>query len=193
MPKTQPHSKQSEMSTETEPLITTPLIDADGNTVNEDGKGYQLCEFCEGYGEPHKNPSDICNCQGFQRSVASLDSVPERSDLLLRIAESAVLNKWSGKWKTPIDVGYSTTKITASHIEGGINDWRIIRIEFDGFLAEKLTEEYITPFGKAQIYGFSGDGTIRVKTKLSEQIQQKINEGCADSIDFTPPATPLKE
>lgn len=127
--------------------------------------GYQLCEFCESSGEPHSVTDSLCGCVAIERSVASRPIYPH-TELAMRIAESAVLNLWSRQ----ISTGSYDVTISATHIGGGISDDKIVRLSFDGTLVWDLTETYMTEYGTAEIYSFSGDGHLRVRVSLDDEL-----------------------
>lgn len=128
---------------------------------DEYGTGYQLCEFCVSRGKPRNNPPSVCDCTSISRGVSGPNTVDDRFDTVIRIAETAVVDHWAAFWNDSVT-------IQKSIVPGQCNDEYSVEIHFDGTLSSNISESYENEDGVARIKSFHGEGKVSIGVRLTE-------------------------
>jgi len=145
---------------------TTPSVEQTRESTDNPGGsstvGYSLCEFCEPSGTANHNPDSVCGCSPIDRKVAGNYRVTEQFDLIMRIAETAVIRHWNPHYLQRDSV------IASSIVSGRCNDEYRVIIELEESIWENLQDSFKCEFGTARITRFRPDGCIGVGVTLTD-------------------------
>lgn len=148
----------------------TPIPDssqADNCDLDTQTVGYQLCEFCESRGVANDNPDSVCECSEIKRASTARPTDPVL-DLVMRVAEHAVLNEWSYNRPTA-RVNIEETRISGGVRSGDSSKRHDVKITFTGSLWDDITDSFTCEFGTAELWGISGDGSVHVGVTLNDE------------------------